>query len=125
MSIRGSLETMPCRDLLDWIAKQGKSGSLQLHRGTIAKDIYVQNGQVISSGSNDPQEFLGQFFISFGKLSEEDLVKAYQVQRETKVYLGKILVMIDKASEAQVQKVLVHKTRETLLDCFLWESGEA
>ncbi len=67
MSIRGSLETMPCRDLLDWISKNGKSGSLQLHRGAIAKDIYVQNGQIISSGSNDPQEFLGQFFISFGK----------------------------------------------------------
>lgn len=123
MPVRGTLQSMSLADLFGWIERQKKTGVVQLQHGRLAKDFFVNHGKIVSSGSNDPREYLGEFFISFGKLTEEDLIKAYQIQKETKVYLGKILVMIDKVTEAQVQKVIVHKTRETALDCFLWEDG--
>ena len=100
MGLKGSLKTLPLIDLLQWIGQKAMSGTLQLQRAEIAKDIYFEKGVVISAGSNDPREYLGSFFISFGNLSEDDLVRAFQTQRETQVYLGKILVMIGKASEA-------------------------
>jgi hypothetical protein len=123
MGIRGSLKTMPLDQLLDWVHQHKKTGIIQLQRGSLAKDLFIENGIIVSSGTNDPREYLGQFFISFGKLTEEDLVKTYQIQKETRVYFGKILVMIEKATENQVQRVLLHKTRETILDCFLWDEG--
>src|SRR5207248_1587495 len=48
---------------------------------------------------------------------------AYQTQKETKIFLGKILVMIGLVSEETVRNALSMKIRETLLEAFNWSEG--
>ncbi|HZI10854.1 MAG TPA: DUF4388 domain-containing protein, partial [Myxococcus sp.] len=50
--------------------------------------------------------------------------KAYATQRETRVPLGKILVMAGLVTEQTVKATLSLKFRESLLDMFRWEEGE-
>jgi hypothetical protein len=51
-------------------------------------------------------------------------MKAYATQKQTKVFLGKILVMIGLVTEQAVLSALNMKFRESLLDAFAWSDGE-
>jgi hypothetical protein len=98
---------------------------LILSKAEIVKEIYFQNGKIISSSSNDPREYFGQFLLSYGKLSEEQLITAFQKQAQTGIKLGRILVTEGMLEEAEVQKYLRIKAEETIYDLFLWdEKGE-
>jgi len=121
--LSGDLGTMPLKDLVSYLGERRSSGTLYLERGAIQKQVWIQEGMVVSASSNQPREYLGQFLINMGHLTEDQFVKAYKTQGETKVFLGKILVMIGLVSEEMVQSALSLKLRETLLEGYVWEDG--
>jgi hypothetical protein len=79
---------------------------------------------VISSASNDPREYLGQFLMSHGFLTEPELKKAMEVQLQSGILLGKILVMIDVISEKDLTRLMRLKAEEEIYDIFLWREGD-
>ncbi|PTL75903.1 DUF4388 domain-containing protein [Vitiosangium sp. GDMCC 1.1324] len=122
--LSGDFSTMPLKDLVAYLGSRRASGTLRVMRAGVRKLILLRNGQVLSASSNQPREFLGQFLINMGHLNEEQFSTAYATQRETRVPLGKILVMAGLVSEQTVRGTLNLKFRETLLDMFRWEDGE-
>src|SRR5690606_876584 len=72
---------------------------------------------------SDPREYLGQHLINFGYITEDQLQKAFDTQQETRVPLGRVLVMVDAVSHEQLSRVLVFKTRESLLEAMCWRQG--
>ena len=90
----GSFQVMPLQDLVEFVARRQFSGALTCERGAVRKTIHLHLGAAVGAASNDPREFLGQLLINFGRLTEEQLSKAFQTQEETKVRLGKVLVMV-------------------------------
>src|SRR5207244_8215991 len=92
MGVSGNLKTMLPGDLLQWLSLGQKTGTLVVSNKAVEKKIFFKNGRVISSASNDPREYLGQFLMSHGYMSEPELMKGMQVQAETGILLGKILV---------------------------------
>jgi hypothetical protein len=123
MPLTGKL-TMNAADLLQWVSLGQKSGTMVVARQSVEKKIFFRNGRVISSASNDPREYLGQFLMSHGYLSEPELTKAMEVQRQSGILLGKILVMIDVISEADLQRLMRRKAEEEIYDVFLWREGQ-
>jgi hypothetical protein len=121
--LMGSLSLMPLADLVEFLARRKAGGELTCERGTVRKTVHLREGQAVGAASNDPREFLGQLLMNFGHLTEEQLAKAFQVQEETKVRLGKVLTMVGLVKAETVREVLAIKIRETLLDAFLWDSG--
>jgi len=122
MPLSGKL-TMNATDLLQWVSLGQKNGTLVVAHESIEKKIFFRNGRVISSASNDPREYLGQFLMSHGYLTEPELTKAMEVQRQSGILLGKILVMIDVISEADLQRLMRRKAEEEIYDVFLWREG--
>ena len=59
MSIRGTLKTMSVADLLQFLAAGRKTGTLNIGAGTILKQIFLEDGLIVGSSSNDPKERLG------------------------------------------------------------------
>src|SRR5206468_8194278 len=47
-----------------------------------------------------------------------------QVQSESNILLGKILVMIDVIDEESLQRLMRRKAEEAIYDIFLWREGE-
>jgi hypothetical protein len=90
----------------------------------VEKKIFFRTGRVISSASNDPREYLGQFLMSHGFLTEPELKKAMEVQTQSGILLGKILVMIDVISEEDLQRLMRRKAEEEIYDIFLWSDGD-
>ncbi|HZY03901.1 MAG TPA: DUF4388 domain-containing protein [Anaeromyxobacteraceae bacterium] len=119
----GSFQVMPLQDLVEFVARRQFSGALTCERGAVRKTIRLHRGAAVGAASNDPREFLGQLLINFGRLTEEQLSKAFQTQEETKVRLGKVLVMVGLVPPEAVREALSIKIRETLLDAFTWDSG--
>jgi len=122
--LSGDFSTMPLKDLVAYLGSRRVMGTLRVTRAGVRKLLLLRDGQVLSASSNQPREFLGQFLINMGHLNEEQFSKAYATQRETRVPLGKILVMTGMVPEQTVRAALSLKFRETLLDMFPWEEGE-
>lgn len=124
MSVSGNLKTMLPGDLLQWLSLGQKTGTLMVSNKGTQKKIFFSNGRVISSASNDPREYLGQFLMSHGYITEEELMKAMEVQQQSGILLGKILVMIDVINEEDLQRLMRLKAEEEIYDIFLWNEGD-
>lgn len=121
--LMGSFAVLPLGDLVELLARLEKTGTLACERGTVRKTVSLKGGAAVAAASNDPREYLGQLLINYGHLTEEQLGKAFQVQEETKIRLGKVLTMVGLVASDIIREVLAIKIRETLLDVFLWDSG--
>jgi hypothetical protein len=124
MGVSGNLKTMLPGDLLQWLSLGQKTGTLVVSNKAVEKKIFFKSGRVISSASNDPREYLGQFLMSHGYLTEPELTKAMEVQRQSGMLLGKILVMIDVIGEEELVRLMRLKAEEEIYDIFLWTEGD-
>ncbi|MEW5743360.1 MAG: DUF4388 domain-containing protein [Myxococcota bacterium] len=121
--LTGDFSTMPLKDLVVYLANRLATGTLTLEHGTIIKQAVLDQGAVVNVSSNVPREFLGQFLINLGHINEEQFHRAWATQQETKVFLGRILLMIGLITEENLAAVLQLKFRETLLEAFDWRDG--
>lgn len=124
MSLAGDFATMPLPDLLQWLSLSQKTGILLLQRGDVVKEMYFLTGKLISSSSNDPREYFGQFLLAYGKITEEELLYAFARQAQTGIRLGRILVDEGFLTEEEIQRFLRIKAEEAVYDLFLWEQGD-
>lgn len=121
--LAGDFETMPVKDLIVYLANRLATGVLTLEREGIKKEVQLDQGRIINASSNLPREYLGQFLINMGHITEEQFNRAWQTQQETKVYLGRILVMIGLVKEDVVVTALATKFRETVHEACEWPVG--
>ena len=122
--LAGDFSTMPLRDIVLYLGNTRASGHLDVEYDQLRKRVQIQNGLVINASSNQPREYLGQILINLGYLTEDQFNKAFETQKETKVFLGKILSMIGLVSEPVVLDALNLKFRETLLEALQWNRGQ-
>jgi hypothetical protein len=124
MGIHGNLHTMSVSDLLQFLATGRKTGTLKLGRGGIVKQIYLEDGLIVGSTSNDPRELLGQVLLHYGKIEEAQLQTAMEIQRQFGGKLGVILSSRGFVSQDDVVEVLRTRTLEIIYDLFIWEEAE-
>ncbi len=122
-SVGGDIELMPVTDVALWVAGRNFTGTLSIRRRAVESRFTLRQGRCVQAASNDPREYLGQHLINFGHIDEEQLQRAFDTQKETKVPLGRVLVMVDAISSEQLQTVLLFKTREGLLESLGWLEG--
>ena len=122
--LTGNLKTMALPDLLQWAGTGRKTGTLVLRGDRFQKQVYFKDGAIMGSSSNDPREYLGQFMLSEGIITEEQLKGAFDLQAKTRVMLGRILVKKGLLSETKVVDTLKLKAEETIYSLFLWAEAE-
>ena len=115
---------MSIADLLQFLAAGRKTGTLKLGRGSIVKQIYLENGLIVGSTSNDPRELLGQVLLHYGKIEEAQLQMGMDIQRQSGGKLGVILAERGFVSQDDVIEVLRTRTLEIIYDLFIWEEAE-
>src|ERR1043165_3549272 len=124
MSIHGTLKTMAVSDLLQFLAAGRKTGTLKFARGGIVKQIFLENGAIVGSASNDPKEFIGQVLLHYGKITEAQLRDAMETHRESGDRLGSVLSARGFVSQADIMYVLRTRTLEIIYDLFIWDEAE-
>jgi hypothetical protein len=121
--LHGDLRTMSLSDLVVYLGNRRVSGTLTLENGHAHKELLLEDGAVRSASSNLPREYLGQFLINLGMITEDQFHKAYETQRETKVPMGRILILIGLVTAESLRHALAIKFRETLLSAYDWDDG--
>lgn len=124
MGITGRLGTMSLPDLLQWLAANGSTGTLELSNGRVEKRIFFEHGQIVSSASSDPREYLGHFLVSHRFITEAQLASAVHQQEERHALLGRILVDQRLISPEDLDRMLVLKAEEGIFDLFSWTDGD-
>jgi Domain of unknown function (DUF4388) len=114
---------MQLSELLQWLSLGQKTGTLLIEGHGVEKRIYFQGGRINSSSSSDQREYLGHFLVSHGYITEEELKMGMEVQEESNILLGKILVMINAIAETDLLRLMRKKAEESIYDVFLWEQG--
>ena len=115
---------MSVSDLLQFLGAGRKTGSLKVGRGSIVKQIYLENGSIVGSYSNDPREYLGQVLLHYGKIEESQLQVAMEIQRHSGGLLGEILSSRGFVSQEDIAEVLRTRTLEIIYDLFIWEEAQ-
>lgn len=123
MAFEGTLETMAVADLLQWAANGRKTGTIRLSRSDVAKELFIEDGIIVSCSSTDPHEFLGHYLIRHGVLEEKQLQDALISQEESGDLLGQILVERDLITEDTLKEMLRLKAEEAIFDLFTWQEG--
>jgi Domain of unknown function (DUF4388) len=124
MGIVGNLRTMQLEELLQWLSQSKKTGTLQFNNGKTEKKVIFKDGRIISSASNNPEEYLGHFLVSHGLITELELAKAIELQEQSGMLLGKILVTTGSIQERDLHRLLRLKAEESIYDIFSWGEGE-
>ena len=122
--MRGNLKTMELSELLQFLHRGSKTGTLVIDNGKIEKRIYFKKGAIVSSAGTNPKEYLGQFLVSHGYIDEITLAKAIEMQQENNMLLGKILITIGAMAESDLDRMLRLKAEESIFDLFTWEEGD-
>ncbi len=123
-TVTGDVTLMPIADVVAWLANRRMSVTLGVRRGQMDTRFTIRNGMLCQASSSDPREYLGQHLINFGYIDEDQLQKAFETQQETHVPLGRVLVMVDAVTQEQLARVLLFKTRESMLEAMRWVGGE-
>ena len=123
MSLSGNIRTMPLPDLLQWLAAATKTGVVSFNRGGTEKKLFFDEGKIVGASSNDPTDFIGQWLVSCGRITEDQLRIALGEQERSNTFLGTILVQMRALSEQEVSVVLAMKAEEILYGLFHWEEG--
>ena len=123
MGITGNLKTMQLGELFQWLSLGTKTGTLVIDGHGVEKRIYFQEGRIASTSSSDQREYLGHFLVSNGFITEDELKMAMEVQEESQILLGKILVMINAIAESDLLRLMRKKAEESIYDVFLWTEG--
>src|ERR1044072_3238351 len=124
MAIQGTLKTMSLPDLLQFLAAGRKSGTLKFDHGKITKQVYFKNGMTVGSKSNDPREYLGQVLLHYGKVDDNQLKAAREVQRTSGAKLGEVLVQQGFLTEEEVLEILKTRTLDAIYDLFMGHEGD-
>ncbi len=123
MGIKGDLATMGLEDIFQWLAVGRKTGVLHLNGLAHRKKVDFHDGRISGCWSSDPREYLGQFLLSFNRITETQLRDALAAQEDENQLLGRILVNRQLLTEDEVRQVLQQKVEESIYDAFLWGAG--
>src|SRR4029078_11500742 len=74
--------------------------------------------------SSNTEVHLRHFLVSHALINKVELVKAVELQEQTGMLLGKILVTTGGIHEDALHRLLLLKAEESIYDVFSWSEGE-
>src|SRR5450631_2007262 len=104
----GDLGTMLLKDLVAYLGNRQATGILQYERGDEKRQVVVREGAVVNASSNQPRDYLAQFLINMGQMSEDQYMAAYRAQQDTRVFLGQAVVTMGLATQEHTSELQSH-----------------
>jgi PAS domain S-box-containing protein len=112
--------TTPVPELLIAHAAAQSTGTLVVAMGEQQTEVFFEHGRIFSVASNDPSRFLAQRLIEQGVITEEQRQRALEIQRETHLALGRILVLLNAIGEDRLTTAMRAKAEEDIGALFGW-----
>jgi tetratricopeptide (TPR) repeat protein len=124
MAIEGSLADVALADICQLLSLGRKTGCLTVTDRSNFGYVYFEKGRVVYASVLNRPDRLGDLLVKGGVISNEDLARAVELQRnEGEARLGEILVDIGALSRQDLEKWVVLQIEEAVFHLFDWSRG--
>jgi hypothetical protein len=125
VDLQGNIENFTLVEILQLIAAGRKSGTLGIQRDDSIIMIYFQAGDVVYAYGPRETFHLGQLLTERGKLTNEELDEAIELQAQTDNTrrLGEILIGKGFIDRTDLETVVREQIQELLFSLLSWRTG--
>ncbi|HVG23535.1 MAG TPA: PAS domain S-box protein, partial [Thermoanaerobaculia bacterium] len=110
-------------DVIADYARDSRTGMLLFATDSRQTSIYLEDGCIAASASNDPSRTLGERLVRAGQISEGQRNKALEMVEATHVAFGRALILLGSLREESVIHALHEKIDGELSDLESWLGG--
>ncbi|HUE77575.1 MAG TPA: DUF4388 domain-containing protein [Longimicrobiales bacterium] len=126
MPIEGPLRELAIQDVLQMLDLTQKSGVLIVRSQRMNDEavVHLVEGELVFASRRRSMRLIGQQLLREGKLTERELERALQMQRDDpKQRLGAILVEMGCVDRRELDRQLRFQIEETIYDLLAWDEG--
>jgi tetratricopeptide (TPR) repeat protein len=119
----GDLGETPFAVLLWALARARRTTAIDIRRGPLHKEIFLEDGVPVDCRSNLVHETLSRFMVSTGRLDEATATDAFRESMARSVRFGDVLIERELVTAEDLMKILQQNLAHKLLDGFSWRDG--
>lgn len=119
----GDLAETPFAVLLYALARARRSAAIEIRRGPLRKEIFLEDGVPVDCRSNLVSETLSRFMVSTGRLPGTVAEEAFRESVAKSVRFGEILIARGLVTAEELLRILQQNLAHKLLDGFSWRDG--
>lgn len=124
MSFKGTLDTLGIVEVLQVIGMARKVGCLRLRgRAGELKQLFFQDGELVSATSNMPKDRLGAVLVKLGILQQAQIDAAREAESATGRRQGDMLVAAGFLTQEQLDAALGRQITEIVNSVMTWRDG--
>jgi hypothetical protein len=126
MALEGTLKDFSLADIFQLIGLQRKTGVLTLRSKDDTVSVTFLDGKVVGadSGSHRLENRLGTVLMKSGMLTQEQLARALEIQKETLQRLGFILTHYGIISADSLKNAIQLQIMQIIYRLFRWRDGD-
>ncbi|HVQ30552.1 MAG TPA: DUF4388 domain-containing protein [Vicinamibacteria bacterium] len=125
MALEGTIKDFGLPDIFQLIGLQRKTGILTLTSETESITVTFENGMVVMADSSSKrlEDRIGNVLVKQGKLGQDRLEEALDVQRQTLQRLGHILTTNSFITSKDLKEALQTQVSQIVFRVFRWRDG--
>ena len=126
MPIEGPIRELSIQDVLQMLDLARKTGVLTVRSQRMMDEavVHLLDGELVFASRRRSMRLLGQQLLRDGKLTEEELERALDLQRRDPTQrLGAILVEMGCVDRRELDRQLRFQIEETIYDILGWDEG--
>ena len=122
----GNIKYITLPVIFEELLAERATGTLTFRREPVEKSVFIKDGQVIFSKSNDVNDRLGEILVKLGKLKRETLDTALTLHRKHLGLkkMGAVLVENGMVTPKDLFTALKSQVNEIIASHFRWDQAE-
>ncbi len=121
--IHGLINDFRFSDTLIGLHRNRKTGILTIQYGTVIKKVYIRDGDIIFSASNQHEDRLGHLLLKEGKITQEQFDKTVEEIRKTGMKQVVALVKLGYLKPQELVPVVRRQVEQIILGLFTLDNG--
>lgn len=121
--LKGSLKNYRLADVFLGIQRSHRTGVLEVRNGPILKRVYIKEGDIIFSSSNQDEERFGDILLKEGRINQEQYNQSVEGLKKTGKRQGTVLVELGYLKPQELVWAVKHQVEEIIISLFSLEDG--
>lgn len=121
--LKGTLDDFSLPDVFRLTSHAKKTGRLEVERRNGSGRVYFRDGDVYYAESTKSKEPLGQKLIRSGRITEEQLRRAVEVNENTGTRVGEVLIEQGSVDQEQIEWAVASQIEDAVFDLLRWDLG--
>lgn len=126
MSFKGNIKEFSLLDVIQLICQSSKTGILELETENFSAKVFIKEGKLVDiKASTDNFDFkIGNYLVSRGAITEDDLQIYLEKQKKNPIRLGQILIEEGVITKEQLKQIYTGHIKSNFEKILAIENGK-